>query len=254
MALRIDLNADLGEGMGDDGAMLGVVSSANVACGGHAGGAEEMSALLAAAPPGLVIGAHPGYEDRAGFGRVVVPMSPEALRAMLLRQIEALVAHADRAGRRVRYVKPHGALYNLAARDETVSDCIVSTLKSFDSELILLGLSGSEMARAAHRGGIGFAAEVFADRGYAPDGSLLPRGAPGAVLEDVAVISERMLRALEAGAMPLAEGGALPMTLPLAMDSICLHGDTPGAVRIAQGLRAALEGAGYTIAPFAAPS
>lgn len=245
---RIDLNADLGEGVGDDTAMLAVVSSANIACGMHAGGPQEMLAAFATARQrGVAVGAHPGYDDRANFGRVVVPMSTREIEAMVAWQVGAAMGVAALAGHRLGYVKAHGALYNLAAVDDDVAGAVVRAVRAVDPALILLCPAASRAEAAARAAGLDVAAEIFADRAYRPDGTLVPRSEPGAVLHDAAAVAERTLRMLDEGAIFAIDGSRRPTR----MDSICLHGDTPGAVALARSLRAALIGAGWRIAPFA---
>lgn len=244
----IDLNADLGEDIGDDAALLALVSSANIACGGHAGGPDSMfAALTEAKAQGVVVGAHPGYVDRANFGRIEVPMTPTEIEAMVAAQIGALCGVAARVGTAVVYVKPHGALYNLAARDAGVSGAICRAVRAVEPGLALLCLSGSIMEKVARSAGFRVAAEVFADRAYRADGSLMPRSEPGAVIHDADAVIARVSAMLASGAMMAADG----TPLPLAMDSLCLHGDTPGAVTLARHLRRAIETAGWRIGPFA---
>lgn len=247
--MRIDLNADLAEGVGDDAAMLALVSSANIACGAHAGGPDEMHAALTTARRlGVAAGAHPGYPDRANFGRVAMPMTPDQVARMVAWQVGAACGAAALAGHRITYVKAHGALYNLAAIDADVARAIAVAVRSVDPGLALLVLSGSVAERVARDMGLTVAAEVFADRAVQPDGTLVPRGAPGAVIHDPQEVIARAAAMLRDGAVTAVDG----TRLPLAMDSICLHGDTPGAVAIARALRAGLEGAGWRIAAFAA--
>ncbi len=244
---RIDLNADLGEEVGDDAAMLALVSSANIACGGHAGGPEAMfAAMVEARRQGVALGAHPGYADRANFGRLVVPMTAGEVERMVAAQVGAAMGAAALAGGRIAYVKAHGALYNLAAVEPEVARAIARAVRAVDPGLVLLGLSGSAGAAAAGEI-LPVAAEVFADRAYAPDGTLVPRGQTGAVIHDPEAVVARVLAMLAEGAVTAADG----TKLPLAMDSICLHGDTPGAVALARALRAALTADGWAIAPFA---
>jgi UPF0271 protein len=243
----IDLNADLGEEVGDDAAMLGLVSSANIACGGHAGGPAAMyAAFVTARARGVVAGAHPGYADRANFGRVVVPMAAEDITRMVAAQVGAAQGVAARAGIRVAYVKAHGALYNLAATDAAVAQAIMAGVRAVDPSLVLLCLSGSVAERAARAAGMAVAAEVFADRAYRGDGTLVPRGEPGAVIDDPVAVEARVVAMLRSGRVTAVDGTALP----LAMHSVCLHGDTPGAVALARQLRAGIEAAGWRIAPF----
>lgn len=244
----VDLNADLGEGVGDDAAMLGLVSSANVSCGCHAGDADTMAAAFTTAKAqGVSAGAHPGYADRTNFGRVVVPMDGAALERMVAWQVGAAMGVAALAGTRVRYVKAHGALYNLAAVDAGAARAVARAVRAVDGGLMLLCPAASVAETEAQAAGLGTAAEVFADRAYRADGTLVPRTEPGAVIHDATDVCARVLAMLESGAIRAVDG----TSVPLRMDSICLHGDTPGAVALARSLRAALEGAGWRIAPFA---
>lgn len=250
---KIDLNADLGEGfgpwtMGDDAAMLDVVTSANIACGGHAGDPEVMFATLqAAAARGVVVGAHPGFADREGFGRRVIPMPPDAIARMVATQIGALQGVAALAGVTLRHVKAHGALANLAADRADIAAAIAAAVAAMPGRLTLLAISGTELEVQARRAGLPVAAEVFADRAYRADGRLVPRGQPGAVIHDPAEAAARMLRFVETGRMPVLAGGEVA----LDARSICVHGDSPDAVALARAVRAALEGAGMTLSPFA---
>ncbi|PZQ96995.1 MAG: LamB/YcsF family protein [Cereibacter sphaeroides] len=248
MGGRIDLNADLGEGIGDDAAMLTIVSSANIACGAHAGGPDLLLATLTTAKAnGVAAGAHPGYADRANFGRNVVPMSAAELEYLVAWQIGAALGVAALAGHRIAYVKIHGALYNLAAVDADVATAIARGVTGVDPNLTLLCPALSQAERAGEAAGLRTAAEVFADRAYRPDGTLMPRSEPGAVIHDPDQVVARTLDMLDSGRIRTSDNGLLP----LRMDSICLHGDTSGAVQIARRLRSALEGAGWRIAPFA---
>lgn len=244
-ARRIDLNADLGEGMGDDAAVMALVSSANIACGGHAGDAGLMrAALLAARDRGIAAGAHPGYEDRANFGRLVVPMAAGAIAAMVSRQVGALAGMAAGLDMRLAHVKAHGALYNLAAVDAGVARAVCDGIRAVDPGLACLCLSGSLAETVARDAGLRVLAEVFADRAVRPDGTLLPRAEAGAVIHDPQAVVARVLAMLRDGAVTAVDG----TRLPLAMDSICLHGDTPGAVALARALRAAILSAGWRVA------
>jgi UPF0271 protein len=235
----IDLNADLGEGFGrwtltDDAGLLDVVTSANVACGFHAGDPATMRRVAAlAAARGVAVGAHVGYRDLAGFGRRAIAVAPAELAAEVLYQLGALDACCRAAGTRVRYVKPHGALYTAAGRDADTAAAIIEGVRAFD-DLPVLCLPGSELARSAESAGLPAVAEGFADRAYAADGTLMPRGRPGAVLEDGSAIARQVVE--------LAGG---------AVRSICVHGDSPSAVAAARGARAALEGAGVAVEAFA---
>lgn len=252
---RIDLNSDLGEGygpwsMGDDRAMLGIVTSANVACGGHAGDPETMFATLREARArGVCVGAHPGYADREGFGRRVIPMDPAAIGRMIAAQVGALSAVARLAGTAVRYVKPHGALANLAADDAAVAGAIAGAVRAIAPDLALLAISGTLLEDAAHRAGLPVRSEVFADRGYLASGRLVPRGHPGAMIHDPDEAADRMIAFLGSGLMPSIDGPPVR----LAAHSICVHGDSPGAVAMASRLRERLAGAGFTLAPFLGP-
>lgn len=253
--MEIDLNSDLGEGfgpwvMGDDEAMLRVVTSANIACGGHAGDPETMFVTLRrAAGQGVTIGAHPGYADREGFGRRVVPMTPVAIGRMVAAQTGALQGVATLAGAEVRYVKPHGALGNLAADDRAVAEAIVAAVQALPGRLAVLAISGTELELAARAAGVEVFSEIFADRAYLPNGRLVPRSQAGAVLHDADEAAGRLVRFLETGRMPVIEGGPVA----LAAQSICVHGDTAGAVGMAQAIRARLEAAGAAIVPFMKP-
>lgn len=250
--MKIDLNSDLGEAygpwpMGDDAAMLGVVTSANIACGGHASDPETMfRSLQMAAAKGVVIGAHPGYADREGFGRRVIPMAPAEVGRMVAAQIGALVGIAALAGAEVRYVKPHGALSNLASDDRAVADAIVAAVKAQPGGLAFLAISGTELEASARAAGVEVFSEIFADRGYREDGRLVPRSQPGAMIHDAGAAAERLLRFLDSGRMPVVGGGSVA----LRAQSICVHGDSPGAVAMAQAVRAALEAAGVGIESF----
>lgn len=250
--MRIDLNSDLGEGfgpwrMGDDAAMLDIVTSANVAAGGHASDPETMfAALQTAASRGVVVGAHPGYADREGFGRRVIPMSPAEIGRMVVAQTGALSALAQLAGTEVRYVKPHGALGNLAAADAQVADAIAAAVGALSPRLAILAISGTALEQAARGRGIAVFSEIFADRAYLPNGQLVPRSREGAVLHDPAAIADRLLAFLDSGLMPVIDGAPVR----LAAQSICVHSDTPGAVAIARDLRERLTAAGVHIAPF----
>jgi UPF0271 protein len=228
----IDLNADLGEGCGDDEALLAIVTSANVACGVHAGDAQTMDATVRRAiRHGVAIGAHPSYPDRENFGRVAVQRSPEQIFDDVVTQVRELEGIARVRNARLHHVKAHGALYNVAARDRAVADAISRAVLAVDPQLAVFGLAGGEQIASAQAYGLRGVAEVFADRGYQADGSLIPRGAPGALIDDV--------------------GGAVAQALALARggtgETICLHGDGPHALAFARAIRAALEGAGVAV-------
>ncbi|MFJ2506939.1 LamB/YcsF family protein [Arthrobacter citreus] len=249
----IDLNADVGESfgrwsLGDDAAMIGAVSSANVACGFHAGDASTMyAACLAAAQAGTAVGAHPGYRDLSGFGRRALDVEPAELTGEVIYQIGALQSLARAAGTEVRYVKPHGALYNRIAADPVQAQAVVDALCAVDPNLPLVVLPGSVVEQLAAQSGLRTIAEAFADRAYNPDGSLVSRSLPGAVLTDLAEITDHVLRLAIDGKIQALDG----TVIDVAADSICVHGDTPGAVAMGQSVRSALEAGGVRIASFA---
>jgi 5-oxoprolinase (ATP-hydrolysing) subunit A len=249
----VDLNSDLGEGfgqwqLGDDDALLGIVTSANVACGFHASDPLIMQRVCArAAETGVAIGAQVSYRDLAGFGRRFMDVEPDELTADVLYQLGALEAFARVAGSRVRYVKPHGALYNAIVAHEEQAAAVVRAVVAYDRDLPVLGLPGSAWLRLAEEAGLTVVREAFADRAYTPEGTLVSRRSPGAVLHDAAEIAARCLAMARGEAIADVEGD--PLTI--SPDSICVHGDTPGAVAIARDVRAALTDAGVDLAPFA---
>ncbi len=246
----IDLNADIGEGVGDDAAMLDIVSSANVACGFHAGSPDIMRATFAAAHDrGVAVGAHPGFADREGFGRRLIPTTIAEVEALVAYQVGAACAVAALAGHRVTYVKAHGALYNHAAVDADVAHAIARGVRAANPHLTCLCLSGSVALTAAEQEGLATRAEVFADRAYLPDGTLVPRDRDGAVLHDAAQIAGRIVGMIGSGTITAIDGSSFAAP----MDSICVHGDTADAVGIAAHLRRALLAAGHRIAAFAPP-
>jgi len=248
----MDLNADLGEGfgswqMGDDSALLDVVTSANVACGFHAGDPSIMRRVAAqAVERGVAIGAHVGYADKAGFGRRFVDIEPDVLRDEVVYQIGALDAFARIAGDRVRYVKPHGALYNTIGHHEAQAAAVVAAVADYDRSLPVLGLPGSAWLRLAADAGLTVVHEAFADRAYTPSGTLVSRRETGSVLHDADEIANRCTAMATGQPIQDIDGGSL--TVEPA--SICVHGDTPGAVDIARRVRSAMEGAGVTLSPF----
>ncbi|WP_242454097.1 LamB/YcsF family protein [Bailinhaonella thermotolerans] len=249
----IDLNADLGESfgvwrLGDDEALLGVVTSANVACGFHAGDPLIMRRTCeAAVERGVAIGAQVSYRDLAGFGRREMDVAPEELTADVLYQLAALDGVARAAGGRVSYVKPHGALYNRAARDPAQAAAVLAAVAAYDRSLPVLTLPGSAVERAAPPYGITVVGECFADRAYTPEGGLVSRRLPGAVIEDAGQVAARSVRMAAEGLVTAADGSEVPV----AARSICVHGDTPGAVRLARAVRDALEAAGVRVEAFA---
>lgn len=242
--MHVDLNADLGEGAPDDAELLALVSSANIACGWHAGDARLMQATVGAAlARGVAIGAHPSYPDRENFGRSEMRLAPAEVRADLIYQIGALDALVRAAGGRLHHVKPHGALYNQAARDPVLADAVVAAVRAVDPGLALYGLAGSELLRAAERAGLRAVAEVFADRGYRADGSLVPRSQPGALVDDVDEAVARTLRMVREGVVQAVSGE----TVPLQAQTLCLHGDGPHALAFARAIHQALTDAGIEL-------
>jgi len=239
---RIDLNCDLGEGAGHDEEILPLVTSASIACGAHAGDADTMRATAALARAcGVAVGAHPGYADRANFGRIELALPPREIGELVRTQIAALQAAAPGP---LRHVKPHGALYNLAARDRAVADAIAAAVRAADASLVLFGLAGGELVRAGRAHGLRVAAEVFADRTYRPDGSLTPRAQPGATIEDEAAAVAQVLRMVREGVVRATDGS----DVPVAADTVCLHGDGPHAVAFARCLRRELAAACIDVA------
>ncbi|MCI2238271.1 LamB/YcsF family protein [Paenibacillus sp. TRM 82003] len=249
----MDLNADVGESfgrwtLGDDEALLEVVTSANVACGFHAGDPTVLRrACELAAARGVAVGAQVGYRDLAGFGRRFVDVAPAELTDDVLYQIGALEALARVAGTRVAYLKPHGALYNAVVHHEAQAAAVVEAVHRYDPAMAVLGLPGSRFLDLAGRAGLRTVAEAFADRAYTPAGTLVPRTEPGAVLHDADEIARRCARLASEGRVTAVDGS----DVEVAAASICVHGDTPGAVGIARRVRAALEEAGAQLAPFA---
>jgi UPF0271 protein len=250
--MKIDLNSDLGESlgawrMGDDDAMLGIVSSANVACGFHAGDAAGiLQTLRRAQALGVVVGAHVAYPDLAGFGRRNMDVASADLVADVIYQIGALQGLATAVGTTVRYVKPHGALYNTIAHDERQARDVIAAICAIDARLVLVGLAGSPLLGWAEAAGLRTASEAFADRAYMPDGSLVSRRVQGAMLHDPQAVAARMLRLATDGVIEAIDGS----TVRIRADSICVHGDSPGAVEMARQVRSLLEHSGVTIRPF----
>jgi 5-oxoprolinase (ATP-hydrolysing) subunit A len=228
----IDLNADVGEGCGQDAALMRSITSANVACGVHAGDVGTMhDTVLLARQHDVAVGAHPSFPDREHFGRREMQLHSAEIADLVIRQIEALASVVSSQGIRLRHVKPHGALYNLAVRDRRVADAIAGAVASIDRSLVLLGLPRSELVAAGHAAGLQTAGEAFADRAYRPDGTLVPRGEAGAVIHDPEKVLARV-----------ASLAGRP-----DVDTICVHGDTPGAAELASKIRAALEAAKFEV-------
>ncbi len=236
--MKIDLNADLGEGCGDDGALMPLISSANIACGFHAGDAQTMreSVRLALAHH-VAIGAHPSFPDRENFGRTAMQLPPETVYAQTLYQAGALAAITRAEGGVMKHVKPHGMLYNQAAREPLLADAIARAVKALDARLILVGLAGSELIRAGAHYGLATREEVFADRGYLADGSLVPRSEPGALIEDDDEAVARTLDMVLNGQVRSREGGFAKVNA----QTVCLHGDGAHALAFARRLREAFE-------------
>jgi UPF0271 protein len=253
MAMKVDLNCDMGEGfgpwpMGDDEAMLDIVSSANIACGFHAGDPSIMFCTAETAKrKGVAIGAHPGFNDLHGFGRRVIRGdSPAEIERMMAYQIGAMQAVAALAGHKVTYVKVHGSLNNMANEDESLALAIARAIKGVDASLINVCMPGLLMEKASEAVGIPVVREFFADRTYEDDGTLTSRKKPGSVLHDADAAAERVLRTLQDKAVITTSG----KRIPIEIDTICVHGDEPSAVTMARTVRAKLEANGITIAPF----
>lgn len=248
----IDINSDLGESFGRyrigcDEDVLALISSANIACGFHASDPVTMDhTVQTAASMGVHIGAHPGFPDLAGFGRRKMYCSPEEIKCMVAYQIGALQAFCSAHFAILYHIKPHGALYNMAVKDMEIATAIVSGILSADPDLTLLAPYGSCLQKAADKAGISFASEVFADRGYMDDGSLVPRGQEGAMITDPALAADRVLRMIEEGKVRTVAG----KDISIKADSVCIHGDSPAAVSFARTIRRALEQEGVSIKPF----
>ncbi|GAB2935355.1 5-oxoprolinase subunit PxpA [Rhodococcus aerolatus] len=248
----VDLNSDVGESfgrwtLGDDEAVLGSVTSANVACGFHAGDPTTLRRTCElAVAGGVVVGAQVGYRDLAGFGRRFIDVSPRELVDDVLYQLGALEALCRVSGTRVRYVKPHGALYNAVVHHEAQARAVVDAVADYDADLPLLGLPGSVLLAAAEARGLRAVPEAFADRGYTPDATLVPRTEPGALLDDPDAVAARVLRLVTEGVVTAVDGS----DVAVAAESVCLHGDSPGAVAMSRAVRAALDDAGVAVAPF----
>lgn len=250
--VSVDLNADLGEGfgvwsLGDDDAMLDIVTSANVACGFHAGDPVGLLRVCrAAADRGVRIGAQVGYRDLAGFGRRFIDVDPEELSAEVIYQIGALSALAAAAGSAVSYVKPHGALYNSIVTHEGQAQAVAAAVRAVNPGLPVLGPAGSAFFEAAEAAGLRTVSEAFADRAYRPDGALVSRREPRAVLHDADEIAERVLGMVLDGRVVAQDGSPIS----ISAESVCVHGDSPGAVQIAAAIRARLRERGVIAAPF----
>lgn len=246
---EIDFNSDLGESfgvyrLGDDAAVLPHISSANIACGMHAGDPQTIAATVrAAVAQGVAVGAHPGFADLQGFGRRAMQLSHGELYDLTVYQVGALQAFASTAGGRLAHVKPHGALYNMAARDRGLARALVEAVRDVDPALVFFGLAGSELVRAARETGLAVAEEVFADRTYQADGSPTPRGQPGAVITDIKAAIDQVLCMVHRGVVRSLQG----TEVPVRADTLCIHGDQPAAAEFARAIRIALEADGITI-------
>ena len=253
MSLSIDLNCDMGESlgpwvMGQDEDVLPLISSANIACGFHAGDPSIMRKTVAAAiGNGVAIGAHPGLPDISGFGRRAMDITPQQAYDMVVVQVGAMAATAASQGARLHHVKAHGALYNMAVRDMALARALATAVRDVDSSLVFYALASSDMARVAEEVGLKVAHEVFADRTYQPDGSLTPRSRPDAMIEDSSVSIQQVLRMVKEGKVTAVDG----TEVDVRADTLCIHGDQPGAVVFAKAIRQAFTEAGITIAPVA---
>ncbi len=247
---KVDLNADLGESFGAytigmDSEVLRFISSANVACGFHAGDPLVMEKTVAlACERGTAVGAHPGYPDLMGFGRRNLNIKPAEAKAYIKYQVGALLAFTKAQGIRLQHVKPHGAFYNMAAVNDALATAICEGIKEVDPELIVLGLAGSAHIRAAKAVGLKVASEVFADRAYMEDGTLVPRTMPGAMVHDKALAISRIIRMVKEGCVEAITG----KVIPIQADSICVHGDNPDAIGFVKEIRETLEAEGVSIA------
>ena len=250
--MSVDLNSDLGESfgrwvLGDDDAMLDLVTSANVACGFHAGDPSTLRRTCAkAATSGVVVGAQVSYRDLAGFGRRFIDVEPGQLADDIVYQIGALDGMCRVSGTAVRYVKPHGALYNAVVHHEAQAEAVVAAVRAYDPALPVLGLPGSAFLRAADAAGLRTVREFFVDRGYTPEATLVPRSQPGALLHDPDEVTARVLRMVTEGVVTAVDGS----DVLVAADSACVHGDSPGAVAMATAVRAGLAAAGIELRPF----
>lgn len=236
--MKVDLNADIGEGSPGDGELLPWVTSVNIACGFHAGDASIMlRSVQQALDAGVAIGAHPSFPDRDNFGRSAMHLLPETLYAQIIYQTGALKALTESAGGRLKHVKPHGMLYNQAAQDPQLAETIARAVHAVDPQLILVGLSGSESIRAAQRLGLATREEVFADRGYQDDGALVPRSQPNSLIERASLAIKQTLDMLQRGEVLSVNGN----WVSVRAESVCLHGDSPSALKFARKLRQAFH-------------
>ncbi|MFN0017404.1 MAG: LamB/YcsF family protein [Pirellulaceae bacterium] len=247
MKRSIDLNCDMGEGSGSDEEIMPLVSSVNIACGFHAGDSATMrKTVRLAMDHGVAIGAHPGLPDREDFGRRVISVTPQEVHDMVLRQAVALADIARAGGAAVTHLKPHGALYNMAAKDGAIAQAIARATRDFDPACILVGLAGSQLIYAGIAAGLTTASEAFADRTYQADGSLTPRDTQNALIHDPAVAAEQVLKMLASGTVTSEQG----IEVPLRAETVCIHGDSPGAVLLAKTIRERLLRGGIEIKSF----
>lgn len=247
--MRVDLNADVGESfgawsLGQDPALMSSITSANVACGFHAGDPGIMRATVALATEhGVAVGAHPGFPDLVGFGRRELQVAPRDVEDFVVYQVGALAGIAAAQGVRLQHVKPHGALFNMAVRDAALADAVARAVAMIDKSMILFGLPGSELIAAGMRAGLRTACEVFADRAYRADGTLVARTEEGAVIHDAEAVEQRVIAMVRDQHVTAIDGTRVPLTI----DTICVHGDTPGAAALAARVRVALETAGVSV-------
>ena len=253
--MRIDINADVGESfgayvLGHDAALMRSITSASVAAGFHAGDPSVLRRTIRLAKShGVAIGAHPGFPDLVGFGRRELQVTPAEAEDLVLYQIAAVAGVAAAEGVKLQHVKPHGALFNMAVKNAGLAAAIAKAVAAFDASLMLFGLPGSEMLKAGRASGLRVAAEVFADRAYEPDGSLTPRTKSGSVIHDGEAVVSRAVRMIQERTVVAVDG----TVVPLGADTICIHGDTPGAGDLAASLRAGLESAGVTVRAIGLP-
>jgi len=253
--MRIDLNSDMGESfgaytIGHDAGLMTSITSANVAAGFHAGDPTVLRETIRLAKTrGVAVGAHPGFPDLVGFGRRELHATPREAEDFVLYQIAAVAGVAAAEGVRLQHVKPHGALFNMAVKDAALADAIARAIAAFDKTLILFGLPGSEILKAGRAAGLRVAAEIFADRAYERDGSLVSRRKPGSVIHDAKAVVNRAVRMVKDAIVVAIDG----TTIALEADTICVHGDTPGSDELAAALRAGLEAAGITVMAIGQP-
>jgi UPF0271 protein len=250
-AISVDLNADVGEGSPDDAVLIPLVSSVNIACGGHAGDAATMAHTVAlAAAHGCAIGAHPGYADPEHFGRRALDLPASAVQRLVAEQIEILAAHAHAAETRLTHVKPHGALYNQAAGDMNLAMAVARAVRDVDPSLTLVGLAGSALLAAGRRYALRVAAEAFVDRRYEADGRLTPRPHSDALIHDPEEATGQVLRLVRTGRLRSRTGPIITLTA----DTFCVHGDSPAALALVQTLRQRLAATGIVVRPLAIPA